>query len=106
MVWWVVDARLVGGASGPGAVGQPAGPGRARRLASVSLNWWAHGQRVGNRRVGFPDRFTSTAARVMRRVRRVRLVIGGWPAEQGCPLAEVVSQHGTRQPGSVGCVVS
>ena len=35
------------------------------------------GQRAGYRRVGVPERFTSTAARAASRVRRERLVAGG-----------------------------
>ena len=47
---------------------------------SVWWNCWAHGHRVGNLRVGVPERFTAMAGTEMSRVRRVRLVVGGWSA--------------------------
>ena len=43
-------------------------------------NCVAQGQRAGYRRVGVPERFTSTAGRARCRVRRERLVAGGAPA--------------------------
>ena len=78
--WRVVDAGLVGGASGPGLGRQPEGAGSARRALSTVLKALAQGQRAGNRsRVG-PERLTMTAGTAMRRVRLVRFVAGGCPA--------------------------
>ncbi len=59
----VVDAGLVGEASGSGSGGQPEGAGSAPTKASDSRNCWAHGQRVGSRSSMCPDRLTITAAR-------------------------------------------
>ena len=47
--WRVVDAGLVGGASGPGLGRQPEGAGSARRASSTVLKALAQGQRAGSR---------------------------------------------------------
>ena len=69
------------------------------------MNCVAQGQRAGYRRVGVPDRFTSTAARATSRVRRG--VVGGRRrvGERGGPVADVVGEHCAGEPCAVRAVV-
>ena len=108
--WWVVGglstAGLSGGASGPGVRCQPEGPGSARRALSVWWNWWAQGQRAGNRRVGCPLRLNGDSGEGGE-LGASGPVCDWWLiGEVGGPGAEVVGEHGTRESGTVRCVVS
>lgn len=57
-------------------------------MVSAAWNWWAHGQSVGSRRVGVPDRFTRAPARAMIRLRMVRAVRIG-PSRPMTPVQRV-----------------
>ena len=64
-------------------------------------NCVAQGQRAGYRRVGVPERFTSTAGRARCRVRREWLVAGGASAEERGHVADVVGEHCAGEPCAV-----
>ena len=71
------------------------------------VNWRAHGQRAGARRVGVPERLTSRAGIARRRTRTVQAMVRGGSrvgegAGGGGPGEQVVGGDGTAQPSRVG----
>ena len=72
----------------------------------MARNCVSQGQRAGYRRVGVPERLTSTAARATSRVRRERFVAGDAPRECCGPVADVVGEHGACEPCAVRAVVA
>lgn len=100
----VVDAGVSLGRVRSGSRGQPDEAGSARIAAGVVVKEFAHGDRVGNRSMCRPERLAMTAASVTIRVRRVRLLSGGWLA-RAVVAVQVVGKHGGGEPGPVGVEV-
>ena len=111
MFGWVVGAgvRCAVRVTAVGGV-QPAAGCSARSAVSAVVNEVAHGQWVGMRSVGCPERLTSRAGMASSRVRTVRATTS-WSstrvvAECGGPAGQVVGEDCALQPGRVGVEVA